>query len=156
MSLLFSSIAALQISASASSSIGSSSLYPSFISISLDLLRKKAVASSENTSTTHIGYSSISQPKSVTSRSSRHNVGVDCHYLATNNACNIWYYNTVTVETKSSGGLLCCGNLSLNILLVTLLTEEQLKPCIPHTNSSLVQITVVGPPTTNPIPKTLL
>ena len=87
-------------SSSVLSSIGSSFLYPLFISISLDLLRSKAVAYSGRTSTTHIGFHSISQPQSVISRASKHDIGVDCHILATSSARNMWYFSTVTVVNK--------------------------------------------------------
>ena len=58
-----------------------------------------------------------------------HVVGVDHYNLATNTARNTLYFST-QLQGEAKGGLVVffVATILLNILLVTFLTEEQLKP----------------------------
>ena len=143
LSLLFSllavlpSVSYLLILSSDSSPTGSSSSYSLFIPISSGLLGSKSVTSSGKY--LHQPILVFLQAKSVICGASIHEVGTDCHNLAANTACNMWYFSRdlPMVSKEHYEGLLCCNNLLLNVLLLTLLTEEQLKPHVLHTNSSI-------------------
>ena len=80
-----------------------------------------------------------------------HVIGVDHNNLATKTARNMWYFST-DLQGAAKGGLVVffVATILLNILPLTFLTEEQLKPYMLHKNSSITSNNSGGIPHDKP------